>query len=462
MTPLTRSRNRARFFGAGGAGGTWLTTGPTLDLAFAGVPLDLDNPNGDSIDLEFIPQNYQVATQYSIWEPGMALVSKNFSDIITFTRASSATYFDATGTLQTATTDAPRFDYNPSTLAANGLLIEEARTNLALQSQDFATTWTPSAASISVDVEVSPDGTSNADKLIEDNTTSTHTLGQVFSFTSGVTYAVSIFAKAAERTRIEYRAGNTTTFGARAIFDLSAGTVVQTTSGTASIQSIGNGWYRCIIVGASAATASTNMLVYLVESGTTTNYLGDGTSGVYIWGAQLEAGAFPTSYIPTTSSAVTRAADVASVNTLSPWFSAAEGTLYAEWTRGYTGNFSNYSGQATLLSGASQAIAAALTVPGSTAIYNSMIVGGVQQLTYQAVTTLTTNKVALAYAENNTQWAGNGVSKPTDTVCSVPTVTSLALGYSATGTSYLNGYLRRVSYYPRRLSQAELITITTT
>jgi len=404
----------------------------------------------------------------------MALVTQTFSDIITFTRASSATYFDSAGVLQTATTNTPRFDYDPSTLEARGLLIEEARTNsirnntmvgaVAGTPGTLPTNWISQNIGGIALTEIVGTGTEDGIAYVDvryTGTTSSTALGGVLAeqatqiaALSGQTWASSFFLRIV--------GGSTAN-----ISDI-ANSIQERDAGGALLAST-----NTTVTPTGAALNTQRFSTTRTLTDASTAFVGQRISLTPVSGAaiditlriglpQLELGAFATSVVPTTSSAVTRAADVASVNTLSPWFSAAEGTLYAEWTRGYTGNFSNYSGQATLLSGTSQAIAAALTVPGSTAIYNSMIVGGVQQLTYQAVTTLTTNKVALAYAENNTQWAGNGVSKPTDTVCSVPTVTSLALGYSATGTSYLNGYLRRVSYYPRRLSQAELITITTT
>ena len=483
MTPLTRSRNRARFFGAGGAGGTWLTTGPTLDLAFAGVPLDLNNPNGDSIDLEFIPQNYQVATQYSIREPGMALVSKNFSDIITFTRASSATYFDATGTLQTAATDQPRFDYDPSTLAARGLLIEEARTNLQTYSAEFGTAsglaygLTQANGTVTLNDAVAPDGTTTATSWIEDLTTSGRYISSVnFTPSLNTYYTVSVFVKIASGSRyfgilFPTGAGWAGATQPAAVFELSGSGTVTFTSGSpgfisASIQPVGNGWYRCATTALSDPTSTTAARIQLRLSNSSTsvapNYAGDGTSGLYLWGAQLEAGAFPTSYIPTVASTVTRAVDVAQVNTVSPWYNAAEGTLCAEVmlpSLPTTGTFPNF---VSINDGGPNEVLAL----GSNGVADRQVVvraGGAPLWGTNAGGALTVNvasKWALGAKSGDYGSAYDGVAGSTSSAVGFPTgITQMQLGRRGL-SNQSTLWLRRVTYYPRRLSNAELQAIT--
>ena len=127
----------------------------------------------------------------------MPLVNKTFSDIITFTRASTATYFDATGTLQSAAIDDPRLDYDPATLAARGLLIEEQRTNLATYSAalDDALGWAPqSGLTVTANAITSPDGTLSAERLAS-NGISQGFLDKTFAITSGTTYTFSCFFK---------------------------------------------------------------------------------------------------------------------------------------------------------------------------------------------------------------------------------------------------------------------------
>ena len=134
----------------------------------------------------------------------MPLVSKTFSEIITFTRASTATYYNAAGTLTSAAINEPRLDYNPSTLAAQGLLIEEARSNLLLQSADFTTTWSQTNITTTANTTASPDGGTNGDTLLI-NSASAATSQTSQSFTAGSTITVSVFAKknASDFLRVE-------------------------------------------------------------------------------------------------------------------------------------------------------------------------------------------------------------------------------------------------------------------
>ena len=127
-----------------------------------------------------------------------------FDSRITFTRASTATYFNSAGVLTTANNNVARFDYNPSTLAPRGLLIEEQRTNSLLQSEAFnEAVWGKSTATVSANAAISPDGAMTADKFIANNGTSGY-LDQSATYVAGTTYTWSFFAKAAERDYVSF------------------------------------------------------------------------------------------------------------------------------------------------------------------------------------------------------------------------------------------------------------------
>jgi hypothetical protein len=254
--------------------------------------------------------------------------SKKLDPRITFTRTSSATYVGEDGLIKIAPANAARFDHDPVTGESLGLLVEEQRTNLFLQSEDFSTGWGTLRASVTTNIIAAPDGSFTADKLTEDTTpSSTHLLTQGFVYTSGVTYTATFFVKAGERSQFQIRASTQATFPGDAIFNLSTGTATSL-NGTSSIVPIENGWYRCSVTAAATANGTTGTGVYL-RDGVSISYNGDGTSGIYIWGAQLEQASFPTSYIPTTSSTVTRTADNASITgtNFSSWYRQDQGSI---------------------------------------------------------------------------------------------------------------------------------------
>ena len=192
-----------------------------------------------------------------------------------------------------------------------GYLAEGARTNLALQSQTFGTTWAPGNvldSDVTSDVAGAPDGTTTADKVRELATTAAHYVVQTaVTSTAGV---FSVYLKAAERTKAWiYMQASTQ---AIAYFDLSAGTagtVSGTLSPTSGIQALPNGWYRCWIY-ATGLTAIQPIGLGPTTTDNVLSYAGTATYGVYMWGAQFESATFPSTYIPTTTVAVTRAADV--------------------------------------------------------------------------------------------------------------------------------------------------------
>lgn len=229
---------------------------------------------------------------------------------VTFTRAGSATYFDANGVLQTAAADVPRFDHDPVTKAPKGLLIEGSRTNLLTYSDQFDNAaWSKVRTSLSPNSGAGGFGDLTADKIVEDTSNNSHVVGRNVSFTAGTSYTFSIEVAAAGRNQWSFIFPSTAFTVSRCIFDLTAVTAVVTTGvATASIVSIGGGRYRCTATATAVSTTSSFIEIRLASAESDT-YTGDGTSGIYVWGAQIEAGAFASSYIPTTTAAATRAAD---------------------------------------------------------------------------------------------------------------------------------------------------------
>jgi len=209
--------------------------------------------------------------------------------------------------LQTASANVPRFNYDPITTELKGMLVEEQRTNLLSYSSDFDNAaWMKSASSVLSNVTVSPDGTLSADKIIESSGIVTPFIQQQILSKPTTNPTITIYVKYGGRNWIHIKIypGSPNDFSndAMAYFDIVNGVVGTVTRGIASITSVGNGWYRCSLTMTQLASSSSTTLYSLISTRTADNggsYTGDGYSGVYIWGAQLEVGTTATSYIPT-------------------------------------------------------------------------------------------------------------------------------------------------------------------
>ena len=178
-------------------------------------------------------------------------------------------------------------------------------TNLALWSQSFAQ-WAPlqNIAVSTTSATTDPLGGTTANVLVENTTTGVHRLFGAHPTTIGVVYTFSIYAKLATGTRwlrLNYDAA----IAAAAVFNLAAGTFV-TDTGTATMTNVGNGWFRCSVTGPARSTQAFNPTYPSLHNGTSDIYAGDGTSGLYFWGAQFETGSSVSVYVPTTSTAVTQ------------------------------------------------------------------------------------------------------------------------------------------------------------
>lgn len=368
---------------------------------------------------------------------------------VTFTRASAGYYTNSDGTLTA-------FSSGVARTGDRGLLIEEARTNLLLRSQEFDNAaWTKAAASISANATAAPDGTTTADKLVEDNTTAIHQVRQPITPSASTTYVFTAFAKAAERSSINLYLSGGGASDVTARFDLSgAGTV----TGTGTIDALDDGWYRCSISVTTASTAS--LLGYvLLSDGSSFNYAGDGSSGAYIWQADLQVDAFPTSPITTTSSTVTRAADVATITGVdsAPWFNASEGTV----VEGF--NLPVVIGTRPVLEvndGTSNNRFTFQSESGTLKAY--AITSGVVQaeLNLGSISANIDYQMAFAYTANNFAACLNGGSVVSDTSGTVPTVDRMTIGARENASEASFGYIRSLAYYPRRLPNAVLVGLT--
>jgi hypothetical protein len=244
-----------------------------------------------------------------------------------FTRASTATLWDGAA-FNAYAVDVPRFT------ASGALVIEPAATNVlpASEALDDAA-WNTTRASITANATPAPDGTTTADRMVEDTSTGNHILNQSVSFSSGTAYTFSLCMRADERDSVLVLLPNAAfPVNASAIFDVSApGVTISGGADDGGIETMAGGWHR-LWVSATADTAASGFpTVYLFNGGA--SYTGDGTSGLFLWGMQIEAGARATSYVPTAAAAVTRAGDLLTwtpdtAHTVTLIGTAANGTVH--------------------------------------------------------------------------------------------------------------------------------------
>lgn len=386
---------------------------------------------------------------------------------ITFTRASIATRVNEDGLVETVESGVPRFDFDPVTLTSKGLLIEEQRTNSFTYSDDFNNAaWSKTNAKISSNAIIAPDGTLTGDKLYTGTAAaSAYRITQTFSATSGTAYTASFFIKSGELSNVSiYAFSIFTGSNAGAVFNTSTGTVVFTSGATATISAVGNGWYRCSITVTPTSTGTASITVRLSDGSSSLlpALNGNDWDGVYIWGAQLEAGAFATSYIPTTSASVTRNADAASMTgtNFSSWYRADEGTLFLSASS--FGSTSANRRAAFIADGSTSNRVGVLFNSSNRAQLLVSAAGSIQANPELIGVSLTSpTLVAAVYKVNDFAITANASTVGTDTSGNLPTTNDrLSIG-SQDGVDYINGNIRKLAFYPRRLTNAELQALTT-
>lgn len=373
----------------------------------------------------------------------------------------TATRVNSSGYIESINANLPRFDYDPATLICKGLLIEESRSNLLLQSENFSTTWVRNnilafGGGSVVNATNGPDNTLSADLVVEAATTSAHFMSQSTTTVSGANYAMSVFAKPAGRNWVCLEGGSGG--GAFSVwFDVAngvVGTIIGTTAANVKIEPYKNEFYRCIVIDTTTGTAP-NYRVYICSADNVQSYAGDGVSGVYIWGAQLEAGAFATSYIPTTTTSLTRNADQVSMTgtNFSDWYNASEGTFYVQGIPTTTAS----SGALSIDDGtSSQRMQVRALSNGAQA---AVVDGGATQANITTGTWAANAKgqCVFAYKVNNFACAAGGAAAGTDAAGTVPTVNNLKIGGSAgLNQAYFNGAISKVFYWPQRCINAEV------
>ena len=388
--------------------------------------------------------------------------------VCAYAPTTTAAVSNAIPALVTAPAGVARFDHDPVTGESLGFRVESAKTNLLLQSEDFSTTWTKVLATVDVNANVAPDGTLTADRLVEDTTASENHLVQqsVTKAASALTYTLSVYAKSGGRNvRLSFDNGSGTN-NVQAMFDLTAGTAAAASAGGtftalfSSIQSVGNGWYRCSVTGTTDTGTTVRPSVWLL-SGTSATYTGDGYAHAYLWGAQLESGLTLTSYIPTTTASATRNADVATMTgaNFSSWWRNDEGTILIE---------NNYDGGSNRDGGGRVVIQ--IDDGGNSyrhLIYNTnnianrwlIVLAGVTSSGHDAGPTssaaMTRTLAAFKASSVASSYSGRAVVPTTPAI--MPTCVQMGIGcITSTLGAQLIGTIKRFAFFPARLTDAQL------
>ena len=418
----------------------------------------------------------RVASSGSVYVWGAQLEAGSFPTsyiptIPTFTsRASDGTYFDSSGVLQTASTDVARTDhkYIDGEWVEAGLLLEGASTNLVTSSEDFSG-WTDSNVTVTANDATAPDGETTATKLTDDATDGQHRIIDSFTTSSSGDATYSIFLKKGTKDEVRLNMFSGSTI-ATAEVDLTNGTITKTGGTSATIEDVDNDWYRCSITGTLANT-STFIYVYMTDSGNI-SYIGSGDT-IFIWGAQLEEQSQPTSYIPTSGATATRSADVytTATKTRSADVCYIDGTAFTDFYNQEQGTtFVNAMCEAD--SGASRFIYEFSNGTSSERMYgfltssdeisNNVISSGSAQapFTGSAVTLGTFFQTAYRYNTNSFNQVTDGTALTPDTSGNVSTTDRIYIGATDMPSAFFNGYIKKFIYFPRALSDNELIKLT--
>jgi hypothetical protein len=398
---------------------------------------------------------------------------------ISFIRNSNATYFDSTGTLQITSINVPRFDYAPNGTFL-GLLIEDQATNLIPYSEDFTSDWTSVADTVQLQTNVAtisaPNKTETTTLLLPTTANSFHVItwgSTPFPFIGGPTvantYNRSIFVKrekarylivSCSPTVSAFAAGQPNFDTVANIFDFDTESFTKFSVPVPIVQKINDGWYRISLSRASTNVNASNLTIGVCNGSDYENvkFAGEegNLSGVYIWGGQVELGPFFSSYIPTSGSQVTRAADNAFIS----------GKNFTSFYNLTAGTYITTVSQNNIFD--SRAFATFTNTTGSKYLTLGTTVSGDKHAFFNTSgPTLTTGNinadqfytVGISYKNNDFTLVQNNVIVDQKTTGTIPVAPLGIIKYELgqfNNSKYLNGHIRQINYIPARLSNSVL------
>lgn len=417
----------------------------------------------DNAGVALIPSGTKASKLYSV-------LPANGDGDFTHSRGSTATRVNKDGFIESVATNVPRLDYpliDGVVQDCPHLLLEPLRTNYAGKSEEFNDSyWQKVRATITANQIVSPDGSVTADLLTATDTSENYCQQNVSSTVSGSQQTASFFVKKGTSDFCHILLWDVSNDGARQWFDLTNGSVgTSTTFGSgvsvdsAEMINYGNGWYRCVVV-----FNNSNTTVRMRISASNSNGSTSSTSGktIYIWGAQLTVGSYETSYIPnnTTTSSVTRSADICNGSGNSETFNDSEGVLFTEIAAlANDGTVRQMS-----LSNGTTSDRIVLQFNNTTNQYRFFMTSGGsnQQSNFPIISDITSfNKIAYKYEENNIKVYINGTQVITDTSATMPEgLSELAFDSAAGGNNWL-GKVKELTVINEALTDEQLQLLTT-
>lgn len=427
--------------------------------------IDFGTPLKDtaSLSLDFARQQY--------FAQG---IGDTFGDIITFTRASQGGRFNALGQYELVPANVPRLTHDPVTLQPLGLLVEEQRTNLLTNSGN-AGLWPKNTANLSAVITGTPAPVAGVGAVwwdVSDTGSGDDFFSAVLSVANDsspctATIFVEKTANALNAVGLGvFFSGGTTPVAGFATLNTNNGEVrTASTVVSAAVEDLGTCW-RLILSVANNGTGNTscNWRFYPAyklnaTAGSTRDNAVTGSARVV--GRGLEVGATPSSYIPTEASQVTRAADMCSVLTLSPWYNASEGTIVVKAISSPSQSAPVSEAYAALRGASINDRIEIAKATAQTNITGEAVVGGVGQANMNGATMPpnTGFSAAMSYKANDFAFSLNGGAVATDNSGSVPVVTLLQIG-SRSSANQCNGIISSITYYPRKLANSELQAIT--
>ena len=403
-----------------------------------------------------IPSGYKAADDklYSV-------VPSNGDGDFTVSVDADATRVNKDGLIESVAADQARLNYNFIDGVVQPdphLLLEPSRNNFITRSEEFDNSyWTKEGVSIGTGI-LSPMGDADARNMIEQTSTGRHRVRATLSVSSGTTYSLSVWVKSNNRNLV---INAQALFNARSGFNLSNGSIENTTSGSATMVEYSNDWYKCTVIGTATLTQTTFIYFQMQEGTTDVSYTGDGSSTLSLFGAQMEIGTYPTSYIPTSGLAVTRTEDFCFINSgLQGVLNTSEGTLFVDLEVPRVATTSDFD---RIVLSDQNASTDRLIFDNFGGNWRVLLLSSGNNVN-KTVVNVTANqriKIAIAYSATGLRISYDGNTATTTSGTYAPTTTLESFKFSnKDGGSKVQGKIYQAIYFNTALTNAELQTLT--